>query len=129
MLKVLSMKAFGKSKGGGRRHASRATAPLITTITTLRGSHSAVLLDVSATGARMRGPGLPNLDEELFVTVDQVIGFGTVVWSRGDERGVAFDPPLAPKEDAQLRSKMKETAGLPPDMRAAFDNWVLGCGR
>jgi hypothetical protein len=123
------MSAFGKSKGGGRRSASRATAPLVAIITTLQGSHSAVLVDLSATGARLQGPRLPGRGEELFVTVDDVVGFGAVAWSRGNERGVAFDPPLAPSEEQRLRSKIKETVGLPPDMRAAFDNWVLGCGR
>ena len=123
------MSAFGKSKGGGRRSVPRANAPLVAIITTLQGSHSAELVDVSATGARLRGASLPEVGEELFVAVDQVIGFGEVAWSKGNERGLAFDPHLTSDEEQQLRSKVKTPAGLPPEMRAAFDNWVLDCGR
>lgn len=123
------MNAFGKSKGGGRRSAPRANAPLVAMVTTLQGSHSAELVDVSATGARLRGPGLPDVGDELFVTVDEVIGFGQVAWSEGNERGLAFDPHLTPVEEQHVRSKVKTAAGLPLEMRAAFDDWVLGCGR
>jgi hypothetical protein len=123
------MSSFGKSKGGGRRSAPRANAPLVATVTTLQGSHSAELIDVSATGARLRGPGLPDVGEGLFVTVDEVVGFGEVAWSEGDLRGLAFDPHLTPAEEQQLSSKVKSAAGLPLEMSAAFDNWVLGCGR
>lgn len=123
------MNAFGKSKGGGRRAAPRANAPLVAIVTTLQGSHSAELVDVSATGARLRGPGLPEVGEELFVTVDQVVGFGEVAWSQGSERGLAFDPHLTSVEEEHLSAKVKAAAGLPLEMRAAFDNWVLGCAR
>jgi hypothetical protein len=123
------MGTFGKSKGGGRRSAPRANAPLVAIITTLQGSHSAVLVDVSATGARLRGPGLPKVGEELFVTVDEVIGFGAIAWCDCDECGVAFDPHLGSVEEEKLRLKVKKAAGLPLEMRAAFENWVVGCGR
>src|SRR4051794_1783069 len=111
------MSAFGKSKGGGRRGSPRASAPLIAIVTTLQGSHSAELVDVSASGARLRGAGLPNIGEELFVTVDEVIGFGEIAWSNGTERGLAFDPHLTPREEQQLRSKVKTATGLPFEMR------------
>jgi hypothetical protein len=123
------MGTFGKCKGGGRRSAPRATAPLIALVTTLKGSHSAILVDVSSTGARLRGTDLPHEGEEMFMTVEKVIAFGTVVWARDGELGLAFDRPLLPAEQQSLRRNVALTAGLPPDIRAALDDWMLGVAR
>ena len=46
-----------------------------------------------------------------------------------DECGIAFDRPLALREEQLLRQKVAETHGLPPDIKAAYDTWVLGCAR
>lgn len=123
------MGAFGKCKGGGRRSAPRASAPLIAIVTTLTASHSAVLLDVSATGARLQGPDLPRLGEELFVTIEGVVAFGTVVWAKTNVRGIAFDGPLKPGDEEKLRQRVSDAHGLPPEIKAAFDDWVLGVAR
>ena len=123
------MTVFGKRNGGGRRSASRSEGPLIAVFTTLKQSHSAVLADISATGARLRGARLPHMGEELLLSIDAVRAFGSVIWSEVDECGIAFDCPLAADEEQLLRRKIAETHGLPPDIKAAYDNWVVGCGR
>ena len=123
------MNNFGKQQGGGRRSAARSTAPLMAMLTTLSGSRSAVLSDVSSTGARFRASDLPEMGEELQMRIDRVQAFGTVVWSEHGECGVVFDAPLHPSEEGALRQTLSAARGLPPDMRAAFDNWVVGCGR
>jgi hypothetical protein len=103
--------------------------PLIAVVTTLRESRSAILVDVSATGARLLGPDLPQPAEELFLTVEGVVVFGTVAWERDDERGVAFDEPLKAIDEARLRQRVAQAKGLSPEMRAAFDDWALGFAR
>ena len=123
------MVAFGKCKGGGRRSAPRASAPLIAIVTTLTASHSAVLLGVSATGLRLEGPDLPRIGEDLFVTIENVVAFGTVVWANANVRGIAFDEPLKPGDEQKLRQRVSQGRGLPPDIKAAFDDWVLGVAR
>jgi hypothetical protein len=123
------MSTFGKSKGGGRRSAPRTTAPLIALVTTLKDTFSAVLVDLSSTGARLRGRSLPGVDREMFITIDGVIGFGTIVWSKGDERGVEFDPALSASDVARLRQKIAQAAGLPPEIKAAFEDWTAGVAR
>lgn len=128
-LKGLFMVAFGKCKGGGRRSAPRSSAPLIAIVTTLTASHSAVLLDVSATGARLQGPDLPQTGEDLFVSIERVVAFGTVVWAKESVRGIAFDEPLNPRDEQQLRQRVSQAHGLPPEIKAAFDDWVLGVAR
>ena len=123
------MGEFGKRKGGGRRSAARTSFPLIAVITTLRDSRSAVLADVSSTGARLRGRNLPTEHEDLFIAVDGLSVFGTVAWADGDERGVSFDVPLQPGDEAILRERMVQTQGLPLELKAAFDDWAQGFAR
>ena len=123
------MGAFGKSIGGGRRSAVRTSAPLMAVLTTLVGSRSTVLADVSSTGARVRGADLPAMGEDLIVNIERVQAFGTVVWSDSGECGIAFEPPLEPSDEVYLRGLIATAKGLPPDIRAAFENWVVGAGR
>jgi hypothetical protein len=123
------MSKFGKCEGGGRRSALRSRAPLTAVVTTVVGSQSAFLLDVSATGARLRGTDLPVTGEDLFVSVDRVIVFGTVVWVDDDERGVAFESALPAADGERLHHAVALAAGLPPDLKAAFDDWTLGFAR
>lgn len=123
------MTVFGERIGGGRRSAARSAGPLIAVFTTLKQSHSAELADVSSTGARLRGPQLPDMGEELLLSIDVVRAFGSVIWSEAGECGVAFDCPLAPDEEQVLRQRVADAHGLPPDIKAAYDNWVAGCAR
>ena len=77
------MVGFGKASGGGRREVCREAAPLQVTMTTISASYSARLVDLSATGARLRCEALPPLGLELDLTVGRIKTFCTVRWSRG----------------------------------------------
>lgn len=88
------MSTFGKCQGGGRRTAKRSKVPLIAVVMTLTESRSAVVVDISATGARLRAKDLPQEGCELFLTLEGVVVFGTVAWSRRSECGIAFDGKL-----------------------------------
>ena len=123
------MGEFGKSVGGGRRSSARASAPLIAVLTTLAGSRSAILADVSSTGARVRGTDLPAMGEDLIVNIETVQAFGTVVWSDSGECGIVFEPALDSNDETYLRNLVATARGLPPDIRAAFENWTVGVGR
>ena len=123
------MQKFGKRKGGGRRRAAREEAPLTAVFTTVTHSHSALLLDVSYTGARLGGDYLPSKGEEVMLTVEKVRAFGTVVWSRRGECGVRFDLPLEPLDIHDLRQKVRERGGLPREVRDALEDWTVGLAR
>jgi hypothetical protein len=69
------------------------------------------------------------MGEELTLRIDTVQAFGAVIWVEAGECGMAFDRPLAADEEQVLRQKLAETHGLPPDIKAAYDNWVVGCAR
>ena len=123
------MAAFGKRKGGGRRAAARSASPLIAVFTTLQQTHTAELVDISATGARLRGDHLPETADELLLSIDKVRAFGTVVWSDAGECGIAFDSPLGPDDEECLRKIVAEAHGLPPALKAALDTWMMGYAR
>ena len=123
------MVGFGKCEGGGRRAAVRQTAPLIVVLSTLTKSHAAVLIDVSLTGARVRGDDLPHEGEELIIAVEGVRTFGSVHWVRDGECGIHFDDPLPPADVAALCRKAARGRGESPEARAAFEDWTLGTAR
>src|SRR5690348_1178329 len=104
----LTMSAFGKCKGGGRRSAARAQAPLIATVCTVVGSHSAIVVDVSSAGIKLRGIDLPGTGDEVAVHVEGVKAFGEIAWCEGPERGVHFESPLTLLEEARLQVKVRE---------------------
>ena len=123
------MSMFGKRVGGGRRSAARMAVPLVAVVTTLNESRSAIVVDVSATGAKLQGSNLPKRTEELFLTVEDMVVFGTVAWEQNDKRGVTFDAPLKAIDEARLKQKVAQAKGLPPELVAAFDDWAAGFAR
>jgi hypothetical protein len=123
------MSTFGKCGGGGRRVAKRLKAPLVTVVATVKESRPAVLDDLSATGARLHGSSLPDPGEDLLITVEGVHAFGTVAWADGDQRGIAFESPLAAGEERHLRQKVAQVKGSSVEDRAAYDDWSGGFAR
>ncbi|MBV9528538.1 PilZ domain-containing protein [Sphingomonas sp.] len=123
------MNMFGKRSGGGRRKAQREPAPTTAVFTTVTQSHGAILVDLSATGARLRSSDLPAMGEELMLAVEAIRAFGSVAWVRGDQFGMAFDDPISPLDVVQLRARLRRTAGLAPETSAAMDDWTTGLAR
>lgn len=121
--------SFGKRNGGGRRTAQRDPAPSTAVFTTVTESCAAEMVDLSATGARLRSPQVPELEEELIVTVDTVRAFGRVAWVRGNQFGISFEDPLVPAEVVMLKGKVARPTGLSPEVDAALDDWNTGLAR
>ncbi len=123
------MTAFGKYSGGGRRDDTRAVAPLCALQTTISENYEVVLVDISATGARLKGIKLPRLGVDLNLAVCRLKAFGTVRWQNQDECGLQFFEPLRQVEVIEVRREAANGAGLPPAMRAVMEDWVLGIAR
>ena len=124
------MHRFGKSKGGGRRRAPREALPMPAVLSTIRTNRLAVLVDLSATGAKLGGPGLPAAGEALSLKIDCVRAFGIVAWSEDGHCGVQFDPPLPSFEVDRLRRDMSSaTLTYSLDERIAMDEWAMGAAR
>jgi hypothetical protein len=122
------MRAFGKSNGGGRRNAPRALAPLPAIFMTIGRTDKAAVIDISCTGARLRGRSLPPRGEEMELKVEEVRVFGIVAWAEDDECGVAFDAPLMPFEVDRLRRKagIPRLAAISVDDRLVLESWLTG---
>ena len=123
------MVAFGKASGGGRRAATRSAAPLVVVLSTLSRTYQAVLVDISATGARVSGRELPAAEDVLDVAIGKVKTFGVVRWRTDTDCGLHFDEPLATEEIVSIRHQAGKGRGLPPAIGAALDDWMLGLAR
>jgi hypothetical protein len=95
-------------------------------LTGLSKTYEAVLVDLSATGARISSSHLPSIGDELNVAIGAVKTFCIVRWRRDDECGIQFDEPLLQREVIAVRREVSLGAGVPPAFRAALDDWVLG---
>jgi hypothetical protein len=122
------MRMFGKCKGGGRRRAAREVLPMAALVNTLEKTWITVLLDVSATGARLRGFDLPAAGEEIVVKMDCVRAFGIVAWCEHEECGVHFDPPLPVFEVDRLRRDVKVATltSNATEEQVAIEAWATG---
>jgi len=107
----------------------RRSAPLIAVLSTLGESHSAVLVDVSRTGVRVRGDDFPAEGDDLIISIEGVRCFGCVTWKHDGECGIAFDDALPAQDVALLCHKAAKSGGYSPEARAAFDDWNLGVAR
>ena len=123
------MECFGKANGGGRRLTPREPAPVTAVIFTLTRTVSAVVVDVSATGARLRGERLPEAGEELILSIHGTRTYGTVAWVVGDECGVEFGEPLALDSFQALRDAAGIAPGFTPELKAAYEDWMIGVAR
>jgi PilZ domain-containing protein len=123
------MNAFGKMLGGGRRRADRNPAPLTAIFTTVAHSRAACLIDLSCTGASLRGKALPEKGEELMLSVGRLRAFATVVWAEPEQCGVRFDVPLGQSDVMTVRCQAASQGSLPPELTGALEDWTSGFAR
>jgi hypothetical protein len=125
------MRIFGKKIGGGRRAASREKFPLPAVLSTVENSALAELVDLSMTGARLKGAHLPSPGAAVSLRLDCVHVFGTVAWLQEEECGISFDVPLANFEFARLRREVAVASVVwsSVDERIAARDWHYGVAR
>lgn len=124
------MRKFGLSKGGGRRSAARVKAPILAQLSTVTHNYRATLDDISATGAQLSAPDLPNVGEDVIFRADTVQSFGEVVWLKDGRCGVAFESALYSMEVDRLRwlANVWNAATMTAEEKAAAEEWRLGLG-
>lgn len=125
------MKTFGKKFGTrldgphGRRNAERAAVALPAAMHSVGTSQPVSLLDVSSDGARMRYSRALYLGEEVWLKMPDGNFFGTIIWIKDDQCGMAFDQALSPVETAALQAKGEAEIVARPSFkeRLALEKW------
>lgn len=127
------MLKFGKRIDGigGRRLAVREPVLLAASVLTLARARCATVVNVSATGARLRGCGDVAVGEDLWVKVGIIDCLSNVAWRKGDLCGITFDEPLDDDDLRHLRCEAKNTLvmRMSPEERLAATDWITGFAR
>ena len=123
--------SFGRKLGGGRRNRQRMPMQVAASITAIENYGTAVLVDVSATGAKLSGTDLPRQGQDVWIRVGNVDVLATVMWSRDDQCGVTFDVPLNPNELLHLggESKKARITSINLAQKLAAEDWESGLAR
>ena len=122
--------AFGKriDKPGGARHAAREVAMLRAAIMTVADSHAVDLLDLSKTGARIRGRDPPAPGQEVLILIGKLEAFGRVVWRDDDQCGIHFDIALGESAFETVKSECAPSYVLAsdPETWLVASDWQCG---
>jgi PilZ domain len=97
------MRWFGVSEARGRRSVPRAQAPLVAVLSMSAGDHPVKLVDISRTGARLRGKYLPAVGQQGILKAEKIKVAAEVVWRDSGGCALEFDTPIAVPEVQRLR--------------------------
>lgn len=124
---------FGKRRDGpgGKRKSQRAPVLLSVALHTVGASRTATLVDVSATGAKLRVRLPLRPGEEVWLSVPSHDIFGRIIWVDGDECGVTFDTPITEEEafNFQARGRVVRMPRLSLEEQLAVEDWKAGMAR
>lgn len=97
----------------------------------LSGHAQVTLLDVSRTGARISGTGLPHVGREIILKCGPIDTFGTIAWTASGRCGVHFDEPLSLRDLVTLRVEAAKEASseMTSEERQAAADWMNGLAR
>jgi hypothetical protein len=89
----MMMQSFGKRVDvpGGKRQAVRQRVALTGAATTLGGSRSVSISDLTGSGARLSGRSLPKDGRQILLKVGKLGLLGEVIWSGEEDCGIRFD--------------------------------------
>jgi hypothetical protein len=100
------------SRFGGRRaerrKSQRDPMGIPVALHSIAQSRVVTMVDVSTTGARVAGHGLPDVGKDVLLKVAGVELFGTVVRNNEKEAAMRFDQPVRASELEKLRSAIDD---------------------
>jgi hypothetical protein len=124
---------FGKriDKPGGCRRAARDTAMVRAAMMTVTDTIGVDLIDVSKSGAKLRGHNLPAPGEDVLVLLGRLEAFGSVVWRDDGHCGVRFDVALSERALSTVESEQGPSSlvGLGREALLAASDWQNGLAR
>ena len=109
-----------------RRRAARASVLLPASVVTMSAYQFLEVVNISPSGAKLRGENIPPLGKTAMFRVDQFQALCKVVWIKGDLCGIRFDELITPRVLAEVR-KAGNTAKvgmLTPDEAQAAEEWT-----
>lgn len=115
----------------GRRAEPRAYLVLPASTEALSGNRHVALLDVSRTGARLEGSGLPDVGKDVVLKCGGIEAFGSVAWAASGRCGVHFEEPIGGRDLVALRALAAEAgeSEMTYDEREAAADWTNGLAR
>ena len=115
----------------GRRANPRAHIVLPATVDAINGHLRISLLDISQTGARLEGSGLPDVGKDVILKCGEIDAFGTVIWAVAGRCGLLFDEPISATDLVALRrvAVAAEQSGITPEELQATADWMNGLAR
>jgi hypothetical protein len=125
----------GRSKMGvlgkgfsNRRRMDRASVLLEASVVTMSAYQYFELINLSATGAKLRGPSLPLVGRPALFRLNRFHVLCKVVWVKDQLCGVHFDEPIPPKVLAHFREtgSIAKLGMLTPDEKQAEEEWSGG---
>lgn len=81
-----------------RRKAVRRQTSETGSAISLEGCRSIIVKDVSENGVKVCGHHLPAIGRQVLILVDGLEVFGSVVWARFRQRGIAADEAIIGRE-------------------------------
>ena len=124
---------FGKriDRPGGSRRAVREGVMLPAAMMTTTDSVTVDLLDLSKTGAKLRGRSLPAPGQEVLVMLGWLEAFGSVIWRDEDECGIHFDVSLSDRAVSVVQGErgLASLRGVPGEALLAASDWQNGLAR
>src|SRR4028119_629075 len=108
-----------------RRRTERASVLLPASVVTMSAYQFFDLVNLSATGAKLRGPATPKLGKPALFRLDQFQTLCKVVWVKDDLCGVSFDELVPPRVLAHFRKvgSIVQLGLLTPDEKQAEQEW------
>lgn len=110
-----------------RRRSPRASVLLPASVVTMTAYQFLDLVNLSASGAKLRGTMIPDVGKQAMFRLDQFQVLCKVVWATDDLCGVRFDEHIPPRVLAHFKDEGTVRLGtLLPDEQQAVEEWTSG---
>jgi hypothetical protein len=113
-----------------RRRSQRASVLLPASVVTMSAYQYFELINLSATGAKLRGSVTPAVGKPALFRLDRFQILCKVVWVKDDLCGLHFDELIPPRVLAHFRKvgSPAQVGMLTPDEKQAEEEWANGAG-
>ncbi len=105
-----------------RRRTARAS------VVTMNAYQYLELINISATGAKLRGSPLPDIGKTALFRLQDIQLLCKIMWATDNQCGVRFEELVPLKMVARIREAGTPAAiaMLTPDEKLAADDWLVG---